>query len=115
MKSQGVKEFLKETFLSQPLDHWNDWFEGRDICYAPVLDLNEALNHESVKARDMVLYDDKGHKHLGVPIKFKNEPAEPSFYLSEIGGDNVSILQDAGFSTAEIEGLQASGAIFSQS
>jgi crotonobetainyl-CoA:carnitine CoA-transferase CaiB-like acyl-CoA transferase len=107
-----VRDYLTETFKSQPLDHWNDWFEGRDICYAPVLDLKQAMDQENIKVREMILRDEAGHKHLGVPIKFRNEPADPSFYLADIGADNTAVLAAAGFDEAEIAELTGSGAIF---
>ncbi len=39
----------------------------------------EAFEHQHAKAREMVVSDDKGLRHVGNPIKFLNEPAELRF------------------------------------
>src|SRR2546429_3212716 len=36
---QPVKTFLAETFRTRTRDEWEEWFNGRDVCFAPVLDL----------------------------------------------------------------------------
>jgi crotonobetainyl-CoA:carnitine CoA-transferase CaiB-like acyl-CoA transferase len=33
----------------------------------------------------MVLVDDRGERHLGAPIKFRNEPARPNLALPALG------------------------------
>jgi len=100
-----VRDFLRETFATKTLAEWNQWFENVDACYAPVRDLNEALNETHLKQRDMVLTDEHGQRHLGVPIKFKLEQAHPSFSLPNQGEQNTEILNNLGYSETDIEGL----------
>jgi crotonobetainyl-CoA:carnitine CoA-transferase CaiB-like acyl-CoA transferase len=88
-----VREFLEATFASQPLAHWIEWFKGKDVCWGPVLDLREGLNHPHVMARGMRLKDKDGNDHLGVPIRFANEPAQPRFEPPELGADNAELLR----------------------
>ena len=40
--------FLRATFRSGTLAEWQEWFEGRDICWSPVLDLQEAWSADHV-------------------------------------------------------------------
>lgn len=103
---QPVRDFLEATFASRPLAHWIEWFKGKDVCWAPVLDLREGLNHPHVHARGMRLKDVEGSDHLGVPIRFANEPARPSFKLAPLGADGPELLPRAGLSKAEIAELR---------
>ncbi len=109
-----VREFLERTFRSQPLSHWIEWFKGRDVCWAPVLDLREGLEHPHVAARGMRLKDDGGSDHLGVPIRFANEPAQPRFDLPALGADGPDLLRAAGLSEEEIATLIETGVLASR-
>ncbi len=82
---QPVRDFLAETFLSKTREEWISWFADKDVCFAPVLDLQEAFSQPHVAHRQMVLVDDRGERHLGAPIKFRNEPARPNLALPALG------------------------------
>ncbi len=82
---QPVKDFLAETFATRTRDEWEAWFSGRDVCFAPVLDLKEAFDHPQVAARDMLVRDGEGNLHIGIPIKFRNEPGRLDPTLPELG------------------------------
>jgi crotonobetainyl-CoA:carnitine CoA-transferase CaiB-like acyl-CoA transferase len=68
-------EFLTDTFSQQSLAYWTEWFEGKDVCFAPILDFVEAFKSEQCAARSMLLTGDNGEHVIGSAIKFKNEPA----------------------------------------
>jgi len=72
----ALHAFLEETFMAKTQDEWVTWFEGRDICFAPVKDLLEAFDDPHLHARDMLVRDATGGSHLGIPIKFENEPGQ---------------------------------------
>jgi len=73
-----------------------DWFEGRDICYAPVHDLREGFDQPQVAAREMLLHDENGGEHIGVPIKYLNEPAQPELSAPALGQHNRELCEEAG-------------------
>ncbi len=100
-----VRDFLERTFASQPLAHWIAWFKGKDVCWAPVLDLREGLGHPQVIGRAMRVIDGEGSEHLGVPIRFAEEPAQPSFALPALGADGRDLLRQAGIDDGEIDSL----------
>ncbi len=102
-----VRQFLEATFATQTLAHWIEWFKGKDVCWAPVLDLREGLDHPHVHARRMRLQDEQGSDHLGVPIRFAREPAQPRFALPALGADGPELLRQAGLDDGEIETLRA--------
>jgi crotonobetainyl-CoA:carnitine CoA-transferase CaiB-like acyl-CoA transferase len=70
-----VKAFLAERFRTNTRDEWEAWLAGRDVCFAPVLDLHEAFQRPQVAARGMLLRDAEGNLHIGNPIRFRDEPA----------------------------------------
>lgn len=67
-----LKAFLTETFLARTRDEWVHWFEGRDIAFAPVLSLLEAVRQPHIRARGLIVEVDGAHA-LGSPIRFSGE------------------------------------------
>ena len=104
---EPVREFLRQTFRQKTLAEWQDWFAGRDIAFSPVKNLVEAIHDPHVHHRRMVVTDDRGLKHLGIPIKFRDEPGGINFACPELGQHGPEILRDLGYS-AEDGGLSLS-------
>lgn len=86
--------FLRDTFSTQTLTEWEVWFEGRDICWSPVLDLQEAWAAEHVRHREMRWRDNEGNNHIGTPLKFAREPAHMRPVLPEVGQQTAEIIAD---------------------
>jgi len=89
---QPVIEFLRRTFLQKTQKEWVAWFAGRDIAFAPVKDLREAMEDPQLQARGMILRDDNGYRHLGVPMKFTHEPAQPRLDIPAYGEHTEALL-----------------------
>jgi crotonobetainyl-CoA:carnitine CoA-transferase CaiB-like acyl-CoA transferase len=104
-------EFLAETFATRTQAEWIEWFAGKDVSFAPVKNLKEALEDPHVAARGMVLTDAGGRRHLGVPIKYSAEPAEPRFELAALGQHTDEVLAGLGYDAAAIAALRSSGAL----
>jgi crotonobetainyl-CoA:carnitine CoA-transferase CaiB-like acyl-CoA transferase len=47
-----ARELLAARFRSQTREHWCALLEGSDVCFAPVLSLDEAPRHAHMRARD---------------------------------------------------------------
>jgi crotonobetainyl-CoA:carnitine CoA-transferase CaiB-like acyl-CoA transferase len=97
-----VKAFLSETFLTRTRAEWVEWFEGRDVCFAPVLDLREAFDSEQARAREMRVEDADGNLHIGVPMKFAEEPGRVDSALPGLGEHTEAVLREAGLSEAVV-------------
>jgi crotonobetainyl-CoA:carnitine CoA-transferase CaiB-like acyl-CoA transferase len=69
-----AKAFLAETFASRTLAEWCAFLEPLDVCWAPVRTLTEAFGDPHTQARGMVRTDACGGMHLGIPIRFLDEP-----------------------------------------
>ncbi|WP_435219594.1 CaiB/BaiF CoA transferase family protein [Luminiphilus sp. nBUS_07] len=93
--------FLRETFRAKTLTDWELWFEGRDICWSPVLDLNEAWSAEHVSARGMRWQDNDGNDHIGTPLKFQREPAAIDASLPSVGQNTSDIINDLDLTPAQ--------------
>ena len=106
---QPVKDFLEATFAERSRDEWEAWFEGRDVCFAPILDLHEAFGRLHVAAREMVLRDDAGNLNIGLPIKFRDEPGAPDFRTPELGEHTIEVLEECGVSEADINAAIGEG------
>jgi len=89
-----VKAFLRETFITKSLHHWIEWFSGRDVCFAPVLNLHEAWHSQQIIAREMIMQDTKGNHHIGTPIKYHNEPGMPNLNLPDLDEHGPEIRGD---------------------
>jgi crotonobetainyl-CoA:carnitine CoA-transferase CaiB-like acyl-CoA transferase len=103
----AVKGYLRELFGSKTLGEWTAWFEGVDVCWAPVRTLHEAMFDPATAERGMLLVDGEGVEHLGVPIRFAREPASPDFSVPAFGEHSEAIVRSVGYGDAEIGRLRA--------
>lgn len=106
-----LKRFFEATFASRTLEAWREILDGIDVCWAPVRSLKDALADPFVAERGMVLADAAGNRHLGVPIRFRDEPARPNLELPGFGAHSLELAAEAGLSEAEAAALKARGAI----
>ena len=103
--------FLRETFRTKTRAEWEAWFEGRDICWMPCMDLHEAWSSPHVRDRGMRLTDPEGNDHVGIPIQYANEPGRANFALPALGEHTDEILAELGYDAAGIDALRESGAV----
>ena len=47
-----LRSIFEETFRQKTRDQWCRLLEGTDVCFAPVLTLEEAVSHEHMRARE---------------------------------------------------------------
>ena len=104
-----ARDFLRATFLTKTRDEWDAELSGMDICFGPVMDLKEGLQDPQLLHREMVITDDKGWKHLGIPMKFQDEPGRIDFEAPSLGRDNESIAGSVGFSADEVAAMKEKG------
>ncbi|MEE9313470.1 MAG: CaiB/BaiF CoA-transferase family protein [Rhizobiaceae bacterium] len=49
-----IRALIGEKIAAMPRDHWVDLLEQTDVCFAPVLTMEEAPDHPHIKARDIL-------------------------------------------------------------
>ncbi|MEP1444672.1 MAG: CoA transferase [Paraglaciecola sp.] len=105
-----VKAFFETTFASQTLEYWCGFLANIDVCWSPVRSLNDAIHDEHLMQRDMLLTDDDGNLHLGVPVKYQQEPAQPKFRLPKFSEDTETLLRELGYSEQQITTMRKDNA-----
>ena len=111
---QPLVDFLDARFATRTLAEWESWLSTIDACWAPVLDLHQAFEQDQVRHRRMRWQDAAGNDHIGVPIRFAEEPAQPDPSLPALGAHNRVVLKACGYSDSELEQLEQSGVLLSE-
>jgi len=101
---------LEALFVTQTRDHWCALLEGTDVCFAPVLDLQEAPQHPHNLARQSFVEIDGVTQPAPAP-RFSRTPTTVQAPAAMAGEHSEAILNDWGFAPDEILALQQSGAI----
>jgi crotonobetainyl-CoA:carnitine CoA-transferase CaiB-like acyl-CoA transferase len=101
-----VIEFLRTWFARRTQAKWIEWFRGKDISFAPVKNLREAFDDAQANARGMRLLDGAGREHIGLPIRYADEPGRARFELPAIGEHDAQLLGALGYSAAEIAAMR---------
>jgi alpha-methylacyl-CoA racemase len=106
-----------EIFRLRTRAEWQEFAAEHDCCLEPVLELDEALDSELVRAREMVVTlaqpgVREGVRQLGIPVKLSRTPGEHSRLPGpELGEHTEEVLAEAGYSPTEIAALLDSGAV----
>jgi alpha-methylacyl-CoA racemase len=105
---------VERLFLERTREEWSDFASRHDCCLEPVLDLDEALGSELVRAREMVVPMEQpgadGVRLLGVPVKLSRTPGAPAGPGPALGEHTREVLAWLGYSSDEVEALFESGA-----
>ena len=108
---------VEAVFASRTRDEWEAFGAEHDCCLEPVLELEEALDSELVRARGMVAElaqpgAERPVRLVGVPVKLSRTPGDPSRAPGPpLGADTEAVLLEAGYGTGEIEALLEAGAV----
>ncbi len=92
--------------LGRTRAEWDAFNAEHDCCVEPVLELDEALEDEQVRARGMI-----ADGLLATPVKLSATPGVPGGPPPGLGEHTDEILAAAGYDPGEIAALRASGAI----
>ena len=108
---QPLVEFLDQTFAEESLADWESFLAEIDVCWAPVLDLHEAFNQPQVRHRRMRWQDAHGNDHIGIPIRFADEPGDAKPSVPSLGEHNREVLAACGYSEEDLQELQSAGVL----
>ena len=103
---------IAAVFRERTRDEWTAFAGEHDCCLEPILDLDEALDSDLVRARNMVVELDQPGlgkvKLLGAPIKLSRTPADTSGPAPALGADTDDVLREIGI---DPEPLRAAGVV----
>jgi alpha-methylacyl-CoA racemase len=105
-----LREKLAHVIAQKSQAEWCEIMDATDVCFAPVLDLDEAPKHPHNVARETFI--ELGGVVQPAPApRFSVTPGAVQGLPPAIGAHDQEALGDWGFSAAEIDGLKASGAL----
>ncbi len=116
-RQESIKAEVGRVISLKNRPDWEKAFAGLDICFTPVLNLDEMIVHPQVKAREMIqkVGNVRGSgvdiAVTGVPIKLSASPGQVKLNFPELGQDNQSILAKLGYDSGEISLLKEQGVI----
>ncbi len=106
-----LREFFKTTFQTKTLKEWQAFLADVDCCWSWVRSISEAMDDPFTKEREMVFTDSDGYKHIGPPIKFREEPPRPNSAIPTMGEHSEEIAGGAGLSDEAIASLKSKNVI----
>jgi alpha-methylacyl-CoA racemase len=105
-----MRERLASIFVSKTRDEWCAEMEGTDVCFAPVLTMQEAIDHPHNKARQTYIEIDGVMQPAPAPRFSRSIPRPPHGPLPS-GVDARSTLGTWGFTADEVAALQEARAV----
>ena len=106
----GVRDRLAAVFRTKTRDEWCAILEGTDACFAPVLTFGEAMRHPHHLARG--LFDtDRAVPSVRPTPRMSRTPGAARRPPARPGADTTPVLEEAGYSSAEIARLRAARAV----
>ena len=106
----ALREKLATVIRTKTRDEWCAIMDATDVCFAPVLTLDEAPNHPHNLARQTFVTVEGVPQPAPAP-RFSETPGAIQSPPPALGAHNESALADWGFSAAEIASLQTAGAL----
>ncbi|MEA2233133.1 MAG: alpha-methylacyl-CoA racemase [Solirubrobacteraceae bacterium] len=108
---------VERIFASRTRARWEQFASEVECCLEPVLELDEALDSELVRAREMVVGIDQPGvgqpvRLLGAPVKLSRTPADTNRLPGPALGEHTeALLREAGYADEQIDTLMRSGVV----
>jgi alpha-methylacyl-CoA racemase len=106
----SLKAKLQEVLRTKTQAEWCAIMDATDICFAPVLDLDEAPKHAHNVARETFVTVEGVVQPAPAP-RFSGTPGAIQGPPPKIGAHNDEALTDWGFTAAEVAALKEKGAL----
>ena len=103
-----LRQAIAEAVRRRSRDEWCRLLEGSDACFAPVLSFEEAPAHAHAVARQAFVTVDGVVQPAPAP-RFGRTPAGPPRRAPQVGEHTLDVLQQAGFSAADVQALVQQG------
>jgi len=99
---------ITRLIAAKTRDEWSALLEGTDVCFAPVLRIDEVAKHPHAVARGGYIEVAGVTQPAPAPRFSRSQPAQPTPAVKP-GTHTDAILAEAGFGAEEIASLRASG------
>jgi len=98
----AAKQVLAAKFKERTQDEWTQLLGDLDVCFAPVLDFDEAKDHPHIQARG-TLIDIDGVVQPAPGPRFSRTPAKPPEPPATLSTDNAIVALQDWFTTEKIQ------------
>ena len=106
---------LDEVFAKEPMAHWYEVFNGVHVTFGAVRGPQEVIKDPQLRLNEIVVpLEGVGGKltsTISSPIQVHGVAKAPAKRGPTIGEHNQQVLEQLGFSAAEVDALRASGAV----
>ena len=110
-----VNAAIEAQLVTETTEYWIDTLNAAGVPCGRVMGLAEVFGDPQVIDQQMVLEQDHpGHgavRMLGFPIKFAEAPCALRRPTPEVGADTDAVLEELGYSAAEIAALRDAGVL----
>ncbi len=106
----ALKSEVAAAIKTKTRDEWCAIMEGSDVCFAPVLNFDEAPQHAHNKARNTFIQIDGVTQPAPAP-RFSRTPSNAPAPPPKAGAHTDAVLAEWGFSNDEIQALKSGGAV----
>lgn len=106
----ALKKRFVDIFKARTRSEWCELLEGTDVCFAPVLDFDEAPKHPHNQARG-TFTSIAGVLQPAPAPRFSDTQSEITLQPPEPGEHTEEVLGSAGFSSDELSALREQGVI----
>lgn len=110
-----IKPLIETKIITQTTEYWLDLFATRDLWCAKVQDFEDLMVDPQVAHNELiqtVRHSKAGDiKVIGVPMKFSETPGTIRLAPPVVGEHNDEILDELGYSTADIDQFREEGVI----
>ncbi len=106
----GLKRRLGDLFLTKTRDEWCDLMEHTDVCFAPVLRMDEAVQHPHNIERGTFV-EVGGMTQPAPAPRFSRTAATIDRPPAHDGQHTVEVLRDWGITSARVDELVTAGAV----
>lgn len=103
-----LQQQLTTVFKTRTRDEWCALMEGTDICFAPVLDLQEAPNHAHNRARGTYVAVGEMQQPAPAP-RFSRTNGSVAFAGQAAGTDTDAVLAGLGYDQQAIQRMREAG------
>jgi alpha-methylacyl-CoA racemase len=105
-----LRQKLANVIAQKTRDEWTEIMGGTDVCFAPILDLDEAPKHPHNAARQTFV-EVAGVMQPAPAPRFSATPGAIQGPPPAIGAHDQEALSDWGFSDSDIGALKTAGAL----
>lgn len=107
-----LTRIFTERFATKTQADWSVIFDGTDACVTPVLSFDQVSSHPHNQERASFIKDSSGNESPRPAPVLSRTPAEPCLASDPVIGEHtVTVLEEYGFTSAEIDQMLAAGVV----